>query len=421
MTTEPSPRRARVGEPAADPLTSLPPPLLDAILTRLDLPDAVRTSALSRAWRRRWEALPYLCLSFVDNPGTAPLAVDRVLARYPGRISNFSFHVDEHSFGRVDDWLVALCDRGVKSINLRCASPFILHSSLFLWAQLTHLKLCHCGLPPLPVGFTGFPMLKDLKLSFVEFLENGESQLEAILVGSPLLETLNLHFVDIRGNDPYSNVWVIRGANLRSLTINSDFEYDWQVKELPYLDEADIDVGNYVSPINFRGFLASFAQIRKLSLSLCACYASSTGDGLLETLPFTFDNLKSLTLWTRFYEMRSIVLTFCVLRNTPNLEELEITTYGDGDAPETNAEFLNTQWTDAFCANLQAVKMKNIGWLQNEMYFIELVLSKAAVLRTMHLSLGCRRSKSNEDALCELMTYRRASTHARVFFDGKMK
>lgn len=93
--------------------------------------------------------------------------------------------------------------------------------------------------------------------------------------------------------------------------------------------------------------------------------------------------------------------------------------YGDGDAAETNAEFLNTQWTDAFCANLQVVKMKNISWLQNEMYFIELVLSKAAVLRTMHLSLGCRRLKSNEDALCELMTYRRASTHARVFFDGK--
>ncbi|KAF7072486.1 hypothetical protein CFC21_077603 [Triticum aestivum] len=391
MTMEPSPRRARVGEPAADPLTSLPPPLLDGILTRLDLPYAVRTSALSRAWRRRWEALPYLCLSFVDNPGTAPLAVDRVLARYPGRISNFSFHVDEHSFGRVDDWLVALCDRGVRSINLRCASPFILHSSLFLCAQLTHLKLHQCGLPSLPVGFTGFPMLKVLKLGLVDFPENGESQLEAILVGSPLLETLNLHFVDVRGNDAYSNAWVIRGANLRSLTISSDFDYDWQVKELPCIDEVAIDVGNYVSNIKFRGFLASFAQVRKLSL--CACYTSFTGGGLLETLPCTFDNLKSLTLWTHFYEMPAIVLTFCLLRNAPNLEELEIT----------------------------VVKMKNIGWLQNEMYFIELVLSKAAVLRTMHLSLGCRRSKSNEDALCELMTYRRASTHARVFFDGKMK
>uniref|UniRef100_A0A453KTH8 F-box domain-containing protein n=1 Tax=Aegilops tauschii subsp. strangulata TaxID=200361 RepID=A0A453KTH8_AEGTS len=266
MTMEPSPRRARVGEPAADPLTSLPPPLLDGILTRLDLPYAVRTSALSRAWRRRWEALPYLCLSFVDNPGTAPLAVDRVLARYPGRISNFSFHVDEHSFGRVDDWLVALCDRGVRSINLRCASPFILHSSLFLCAQLTHLKLHQCGLPSLPVGFTGFPMLKVLKLGLVDFPENGESQLEAILVGSPLLETLNLHFVDVRGNDAYSNAWVIRGANLRSLTISSDFDYDWQVKELPCIDEVAIDVGNYVSNIKFRGFLASFAQVRKLSL-----------------------------------------------------------------------------------------------------------------------------------------------------------
>uniref|UniRef100_A0A453KTI3 F-box/LRR-repeat protein 15/At3g58940/PEG3-like LRR domain-containing protein n=1 Tax=Aegilops tauschii subsp. strangulata TaxID=200361 RepID=A0A453KTI3_AEGTS len=151
-------------------------------------------------------------------------------------------------------------------------SPFILHSSLFLCAQLTHLKLHQCGLPSLPVGFTGFPMLKVLKLGLVDFPENGESQLEAILVGSPLLETLNLHFVDVRGNDAYSNAWVIRGANLRSLTISSDFDYDWQVKELPCIDEVAIDVGNYVSNIKFRGFLASFAQVRKLSL--CACYTS---------------------------------------------------------------------------------------------------------------------------------------------------
>jgi hypothetical protein len=46
----------------ADALISLTAEILDDILTRLGIRDAVRTSALSRAWRCRWEALPFLDL-----------------------------------------------------------------------------------------------------------------------------------------------------------------------------------------------------------------------------------------------------------------------------------------------------------------------------------------------------------------------
>ncbi|KAK1631174.1 hypothetical protein QYE76_005489 [Lolium multiflorum] len=159
--------RARTSEPPADLLIFLPPPLLDCILTRLDLRDAVCASALSRAWRRRWEALPYLPLSFLKNPGTPQVAVDRVLIRYPGNISNFSFQLDERSVGRVADWLIALCRRGVESINLQFPFPSSLHSSVFLCTQLVYLELHNCGIPPLPIGFTGFPTLKDLNLDRV--------------------------------------------------------------------------------------------------------------------------------------------------------------------------------------------------------------------------------------------------------------
>jgi len=49
---------------------SLPAHLLDKILTRLDLCSIVRTSALSRAWRLRWESLPVLSLCLLDRPDT---------------------------------------------------------------------------------------------------------------------------------------------------------------------------------------------------------------------------------------------------------------------------------------------------------------------------------------------------------------
>ncbi|KAK1631177.1 hypothetical protein QYE76_005492 [Lolium multiflorum] len=415
--------RARSSEPAADLLTSLPPPLLDCILTRLDLRDAVRTSALSRAWRRRWEALPSISLSFLDKRGTPPVAVDRLLVRYPGHISHFSFYLDEHSLTRVADWLIALYNRAVKSINLQCAPylpDFNLHSSVFLCTQLVYLELHQCCIPPLPVGFTSFPVLEELKLDLARFPENGESLLEAILGASPLLNTLNLSFLSIRGDG--SNEWVIGGPSLRSLTINCMAFYGWRIADLPCLDEASIDLVNYVSSGDFEGFIARFAPVRKLSLHTSYPLPLLTNGHLMETLPCTFNNLKSLILWTHFCERPAILSTFCLLTNAPNLEELEITIdRRDVDGIEANAVYQDTQLTDAFCANLQVVKIYDIGWLSNEMCFIELVLSKAKVLRTMHLRLGCLSSKFNEDALCELMTYRRASPHAQVFFNGEIE
>jgi hypothetical protein len=267
---EPPCHRARSSEPAADLLSSLPPPLLDAILTRLELRDAVRTSVLARAWRRRWETIPYIPISFVDKRGTPPVAVDRILVRYPGRISHFSFYLDEQSVTRVADWLVALSNRGVKSIDLQYfsyTSSFNLHSSVFLCTQLVCLELHRCRIPPLPVGFAGFPMLEELKLHNVEFPENGESQLEAILGASPLLNTLDMSFVDIRGDG--SNEWVIGGPNLRKLTINCVAHYGWRIMDLPCLDEATIEMENYVSSGDFEGFIGRFAQVRKLFLNTC--------------------------------------------------------------------------------------------------------------------------------------------------------
>jgi hypothetical protein len=98
--------------------------------------------------------------------------------------------------------------------------------------------------------------------------------------------------------------------------------------------------------------------------------------------------------------------------------------FGDDDLDamdeiEANAVYQDAQLTDAFCAKLQVVKIDSIGWLPSEMCFIKLVLSKAVGLLTMHLRPYGLISRSNGDALCELMTYRRASPHAQVFFDGK--
>ena len=127
-----------------DRLSSLPVVLQDEILVRLDLRDAVRTSALSRAWRDLWKSLSVLSLSF--PLGTHPSVVDSVLLRYIGpRVFLFDIYVDDASAGRVDDWLLALSRCRVESIHMRCRLRsvyyFNLHSSIFSFADLVSLRL----------------------------------------------------------------------------------------------------------------------------------------------------------------------------------------------------------------------------------------------------------------------------------------
>ncbi|CAN6167119.1 unnamed protein product [Urochloa humidicola] len=334
--------------PAADALLSLPTEVLDEILHRLHLFDAVRTSALSRAWRRRWESLPALSLSFLDLPDTPPEVVDSVLVRYTGRIPCFSFQLYGLCVDRLHDWLLALSRRGIESIRLESSFNFRLHSCIFSCVHLVFLEVHECRIPPLPEGFAGFPVLKELKLVCVLLPTNGGSQLlEAIIGGSPLLGVLELCCVEIPGQE----VCVIASPNLHSLQIISgiDVGYNWEIGELPCLEDATIDLEFYAyHAFDLGEFLAGVAQVRKLTI--CTSYKPFSGGCLLDTLEYTFVNLRSLVLFTHFREMHAILSTLCLLRSAPNLEELEIEIEGDQNQQqeiEANTEFQNTQGTMA--------------------------------------------------------------------------
>ncbi|RCV11870.1 hypothetical protein SETIT_2G221400v2 [Setaria italica] len=404
--------------PASDALLSLPPEVLDEILTRLDLRDAVRTSALCRAWRRRWESLPSLDIS---TPfGEQPLwTVDCVLPRCSGRVRRFHASLDELSARRLDDWLLILSHRGgVEDLELSPPYPykfFSLHSTIFSWRRLISIDLFACDIPLLPQDFEGFPDLKVLSLANVKLQQKGEYQLEEIIETSPLLEKLILSEVCIGGDDFIE--WEIQAHNLRHITICSNIDYGWNFAELPCLHSAVIDLWEYVGGRDFAKFLAGLVQVRKLSL--CTFYAPVNGIKILETLPCTFNNLKSLKLFMHFCELPPILLVICFLRSVPNLEKLKIRIYyGKEQKVEANGEFLNAQWADGMCANLQILKMTGINWLPNEMSFMKLILSKARLLHTLSISHDDDCSVSHVDPLHELVTYKSTSAQAQVLFQG---
>ncbi|WVZ99613.1 hypothetical protein U9M48_044882 [Paspalum notatum var. saurae] len=359
-TMEPSPSAA------PDLLSSLPEGMRDEVLVRLDLRDAVRTSALSRAWRHFWKSLSVLSLSFPK--GTPPSAVDSVLRRYTGpRVSRFAFVFNGASAARVDDWLIAL-----ESIDISgelVPGNLNLHS-IFSCNRLVSLELSVCEIPPFPVGFTGFPALQALILRFVHFRANVGNQLEVIIRQSPLLHDLKLICVCFPDGCPDS---LIQVSNLHSLRILSLYDYGWRIGELPCLEDADLNVSKYREyGHDFGHLLARFAQVRNFTF---------------------FSPVHCFHLFSLFYSLAQIKVETLVL---------DI---------EADLEFLNAQWTDGMCPSLQVVQMSRINRLPTEISFMKLILSKAKLLRTLYVD---EQPYSSDDPLVEILNCKRASAQARV-------
>lgn len=228
-------------------------------------PRFVRTSALSRSWRHRWESLPSLDIRIPR--GQPPLwAVDSILARCSGRVRSFDVVLDELSLRRLHDWLHIHSRRGLENLDLRphVYKFFPLHSTVFSCRRLISLDLFACDIPPLPQGFEGFPDLKVLSLASVSLQEYGEYQLEEIIEASPLLEKLILCDVCVPGDSFIE--WEIRAPNLQHLTISSNVDYGWKFVEMPCLRSAVIDFWEYDGDRDFAKFLAGLVQVTKLKV-----------------------------------------------------------------------------------------------------------------------------------------------------------
>ncbi|KAK3121900.1 hypothetical protein QOZ80_8BG0662570 [Eleusine coracana subsp. coracana] len=114
----------------------------------------------------------------------------------------------------------------------------------------------------------------------------------------------------------------------------------------------------------------------------------------------------------------TILSTICLLKSAPNLEELcfEIL-YENLQTAEVGVDFLNAQWAEGLLANLKSVNLNLATCQSNEMHFIKFLLSKARRLQRFDICLNEDCPKSNEDVLVEILKYRRAFPHAKVFFE----
>lgn len=259
--------------PDLDLISDLPQSIIESILTRLPIVEAVRTSILSSKWRYRWATLTHLAFdekcvtstndrTFVENKLIN--FITRALFLHQGPIHKFQLCTSFlTSCPDIDQWILFLSRKDIKELVLELDENEWIRvpSCLFNCKKLTHLELSRCELDP-PPTFKGFSFLKSLKLHQVYVASDA---IESVIISCPLLESLSLSYID-------SLTLNIRSPNLKYLCLEGEFK-DICLENTPLLIAMSVamymteDIAEHMeqsSSCNFIKFLGGAPHLERL-------------------------------------------------------------------------------------------------------------------------------------------------------------
>lgn len=208
-----------------DLISELPQSIIETILAKLPVMDAVRTSVLSSRWRYKWACLTHLVFDdrsasqFKDRAIVQDRIVNfitKLLFLHDGPIHKFSLCCSYlQSSPDIDQWLLFISRKDVKELVLELGEGewFRAPSSVFSCKNLSRLELVRCELNP-PPDFKGFLFLKYLILQQVLIPPD---DIECLISSCPLLESLTLSYFD-------SLELTVRAPNLKYLILEGEFK-----------------------------------------------------------------------------------------------------------------------------------------------------------------------------------------------------
>ena len=204
--------------PKLDLISNLPLSIIESILVRLPIREAVRTSILSGKWRYRWSGITDLVFEddlFLLNDKLKKF-ITQVLLLHAGPIHKFQITTSNLRIcPDIDQWILFLSRNDVKEILLELGECewFTVPSCLFSCQKLTRLELVRCELHP-PPTFKGFLHLKILNLHQVSITCEA---IQSLVSSCPLLECLSLSYFD-------SLALNISAPNLKYLFLEGEFK-----------------------------------------------------------------------------------------------------------------------------------------------------------------------------------------------------
>ncbi|KAF3975106.1 hypothetical protein CMV_001638 [Castanea mollissima] len=370
-----------------DEISNLPGHVVDQILSQLSIREAVRTSVLSSKWRYKWATLPNLvfdneCYPFSSLDQTVVKSklvniVDHVLLLHNGPIYKFKLsHRDLQGISDIDRWILHLSRHSIQEFILEIwkGQRYKMPSCLFSCQHLIHLELFNCLLKP-PSTFKGFKSLKSLDLQHVTLAQD---VFENLISSCPLLERLTLMNFD---GFTYLN---IEAPNLQFFDIGGVFN-DISFENAFQL--AVVSIGLYdkrqshANSSNLLKFFVHLPHIRRLEIQSYFLKYLSIGF-VPGKLPNPCFNLNYLSIRINFNDVDEVLTALCILRSSPNLQELEVLARPEEQAAVgtvTNIKEDN-HWS---CHQLRLVKILGISGIKPELNFINLLLSTSPGLEKM--------------------------------------
>ncbi|KAL6572632.1 hypothetical protein OROMI_013590 [Orobanche minor] len=405
-------------------LSNLPGHIIDKILSHLSLRDAVRTSVLSNKWRYKWVTLPSLVF---DNQSASVSSqdqilvknklvsiVDHVLLLHTGPIDKFKLsHRDLQGVSDIDKWILFLSRGSVKEFILEIwkGNRYKLPSSIYSCQKLIHLELFNCLLKP-PPNFNGFKSLKSLDL---QHITTEQLSFEHMILSCPLLERLTLMNFD------GFTLLNIHAPNLLFFDVGGVFE---DVRFQNTFQLAIVSIGLYVntgieqnlafgSTGNLIKFFYCLPHIQRLEVQSFFLKYLAAG-AIPGKLPTPCIDLSFLSVRINFNDIEENLAALCLLRSSPNLQELEMLARSEEQATIRTVSNLMENFSSVPFNRLRLIRIVGISGIRQEMDFIIYLLANAPVLERMTVkpaSMG-----SGWELLKELVRFRRASTLAEIIY-----
>ncbi|XP_058193514.1 F-box/FBD/LRR-repeat protein At1g13570-like isoform X2 [Rhododendron vialii] len=262
-----------------------------------------------------------------------------------------------------------------------------------------------------PPGFEGFPRLISLNFDDVVIADDVLSNL---ISNCPLLEKLFLY------SSTSSHSLEVVGPNLKCVCCDGHF------RSICFTNTSCLaNVGIYLEAARKELFcseeeisssvvlLESVPVIESLGLDFCYVKGIAASG-----LPTILNNLKKIWLYDIcFGEQDEVSILICLIRSSPNLEEVSIRAFPDETYPIPKELDLSGVhgFSDVSPNQLRRVDMKHISGTVTELEFIKLLLAKSPMLETMLIEVDYSRSLVSRFRIVqELTRLRRASPRAEM-------
>ncbi|KAK3015411.1 hypothetical protein RJ639_007483 [Escallonia herrerae] len=408
--------------------SDLPQSIIETILTKLPLRDAVRTSILSTKWRYKWATITQLafddkCVTPSHDRAVAEINlvkfVSRFLFLHDGPIHKFTLSTSYlQNTPEIDQWLLFLSRKDIKELVLEFGEGelFRVPSCLFTCRTLARLELVRCEFDP-PPTFRGFLSLKYLNLQQVLV---APEVVESLISSCPLLESLTLSYSD-------SLALTVRAPNLKYLILEGEFK-DICLENTPLLVAISVamymtdDIAEHFehsSSCNFEKFLGGVPCLERLIGHIYFTKYLSIGSDLGK-VPIMYPRLKVIELHqVSFEDMKEILVILRLIVNSPNLQELHISGSSNTSAATEcpDLEFWEMECPhDCTLEQLKTVKMTDMSAVPHEMKFIRFLLGNSPLLEVMSITPSVYVTDGKLNMLVELVRLRRASSQAEIIF-----